>query len=99
MIANLTAPLLVPLAGRIAAGEIEAPQTLVLSGLLRTERDRVAAAYDVAGLAVEEEIVSGDWAALLLGRENPAQNPARPPGECRRSADRVTQPASRGSAT
>ncbi len=66
--ANLTAPLLIPLAGRIAAGAIEAPERMVVSGLLRTERDRVAAAYADAGLAVAAELESGDWAALLLGR-------------------------------
>ncbi len=68
VVANLTAPLLLPLAARMAAGEIARPERLVLSGLLRSERDQVAAAYVAAGLSVEREIESGDWAALLLSR-------------------------------
>ena len=36
VVANLTAPLLLPLAARIAAGEIATPARMVLSGLLRT---------------------------------------------------------------
>jgi ribosomal protein L11 methyltransferase len=66
--ANLTAPLLVPLAERMAAGEIATPDHLVLSGMLTSERDRVAAAYAAAGLTVAEERGAGDWAALLLAR-------------------------------
>jgi len=66
--ANLTAPLLVPLAERIAAGAIPAPEHLVVSGLLSAERERVVAAYRHAGLGVEESLASGEWAALLLIR-------------------------------
>ena len=68
VVANLTAPLLIPLAERMAAGSIEVPQRMILSGLLRTERDRVVAAYGSAGLVVGETGESGDWAALLLSR-------------------------------
>jgi len=68
VVANLTAPLLLPLADRMAAGEIEVPERMVLSGLLRTERERVAAAYEAAGLIAEETRESGDWAALSLCR-------------------------------
>ena len=66
--ANLTAPLLIPLAERMAAGAIAVPERMVLSGLLGTERDRVAAAYETAALHVEVELADGDWAALLLAR-------------------------------
>jgi ribosomal protein L11 methyltransferase len=66
VVANLTAPLLLPLAERMAAGEIDAPERMVVSGLLRTERERVAGAYRAAGLGVEGELADGDWAALLL---------------------------------
>lgn len=68
VVANLTAPLLVPLAGRIAAGEIALPERMIVSGLLGSERDRVAGAYREAGLRVEDELAAGEWAALLLGR-------------------------------
>jgi ribosomal protein L11 methyltransferase len=64
--ANLTAPLLLPLAGRLAAGEIAIPDRLVVSGLLTAERDRVAGAFAGAGLAVADELGGGEWAALLL---------------------------------
>ena len=66
--ANLTAPLLIPLAERMAAGAIAVPGRMVLSGLLGTERDRVAATYEAAALSVEVELADGDWAALLLAR-------------------------------
>jgi ribosomal protein L11 methyltransferase len=66
VVANLTAPLLVPLAGRMAEGEIAIPGRMVVSGLLRTERERVVAAYAAAGLAVEDGIEDGDWAALSM---------------------------------
>ena len=66
VVANLTSPLLLPLAARIAAGEIASPGRMVLSGLLVSERDEVAGAYAAAGLEVERAIESGDWAALSL---------------------------------
>jgi ribosomal protein L11 methyltransferase len=66
VVANLTAPLLLPLGGRISSGEIATPRRMILSGLLAGERDRVADAYATAGLAVERQIEAGDWAALSL---------------------------------
>ena len=42
--------------------------TLVLSGLLPTELDEVAAAFAPAGMAEAERRQDGDWAALLLRR-------------------------------
>lgn len=66
VVANLTAPLLIPLAARIAGGEIRRPERIVLSGLLCSERDRVTDSYAAAGLRVERGVESGDWAALLL---------------------------------
>ena len=66
VVANLTAPLLVPLAERMEAGEIAVPDRMVVSGLLSSERDRVTAAFGAAGLAVEDGIESGDWAGLSM---------------------------------
>lgn len=66
VVANLTAPLLVPLAERMEAGGIAVPGRMVVSGLLRSERDRVTEAFGGAGLAVEDAIESGDWAGLSL---------------------------------
>jgi len=68
VVANLTAPLLIPLAARMAGGEIAVPERAVLSGLLVAERDRVASAYEGAGLRIERECAAGDWAALALAR-------------------------------
>ncbi|HTU95887.1 MAG TPA: 50S ribosomal protein L11 methyltransferase [Solirubrobacteraceae bacterium] len=46
----------------------ELPATLILSGLLATEADRVSAAYAQRGHAERERRVSGEWAALRLVR-------------------------------
>jgi ribosomal protein L11 methyltransferase len=51
-----------------AASQRELPPTLILSGLLATEADRVADAYAERGHAERERRVSGEWAALLLTR-------------------------------
>jgi ribosomal protein L11 methyltransferase len=51
-----------------AAAQRELPPTLILSGLLAAEADRVAAAYARRGHGERERQVSGDWAALLLIR-------------------------------
>ena len=66
VVANLTSPLLLELAARLGSGEVERPGTLVLSGLLRSEVDRVSAAYAEAGFAEEDRRERGEWAALLL---------------------------------
>jgi ribosomal protein L11 methyltransferase len=61
LVANLTAPLLEEVAGRITPP----PGWLVCSGLLATEIDRVTAALAGAGIEVAESRRRGDWAALL----------------------------------
>ncbi len=68
VVANLLTPLLVELAARMAAGEIATPATLVLSGLLASEADRVEDAFAAAGCSAEATVSSGEWAALLLRR-------------------------------
>lgn len=62
--ANLTRPLLLEIAGRLAA--VDAPRQVVLSGLLAAEADEVASAFAAAGLVERERRAQGDWAALLL---------------------------------
>jgi ribosomal protein L11 methyltransferase len=62
VVANLTAPLLVAVAGRLT----EPPRRLVCSGMLAAEVEQVAGAFAERGLVVDEERSSGDWAALLL---------------------------------
>jgi ribosomal protein L11 methyltransferase len=49
-----------------AASQRELPPTLILSGLLASEADRVAAAYAQRGHAERERRICGEWAALLL---------------------------------
>jgi ribosomal protein L11 methyltransferase len=51
-----------------AATQAELPPTLILSGLLAAEADRVAAAYAQRGHGERERRVSGEWAALWLAR-------------------------------
>ena len=79
-VANLTAPVLFELAGQLVSGKggrgrtrrclpappSPPPAALILSGLLPTELDEVAAAFEPAGLAERERRRDGDWAALLL---------------------------------
>src|SRR5204863_5956279 len=60
--ANLTAPLLDDVAGRLG----RAPERLICSGMLRTEVEQVEEAFRARGLTVAERRSSGDWAALLL---------------------------------
>jgi ribosomal protein L11 methyltransferase len=63
-LANLTAPLLLAIAGSPAIGS--QPRALVLSGLLASERERVVDAFDARGYEIAGERVRGDWAALRL---------------------------------
>jgi ribosomal protein L11 methyltransferase len=62
VVANLTSPLLLSIAGRIE----NPPRTMVLSGLLARELDGVARAFGDAGLAEARRLADGDWAALCL---------------------------------
>lgn len=64
LVANLTAPLLVSVASRIA----DPPTTVVCSGLLADERDEVVGAFAEVGLEPAGELEAGGWAALLLRR-------------------------------
>jgi ribosomal protein L11 methyltransferase len=50
-----------------AAFQRELPGTLIVSGLLATEADGIAAAYAQRGHAERRRQVAGEWAALLLG--------------------------------
>jgi ribosomal protein L11 methyltransferase len=63
VVANLTAPLLVRVAERLA----QPPRWLVASGMLQAEVGQVEGTFGARGLAVAEWRQSGDWAALLFG--------------------------------
>jgi ribosomal protein L11 methyltransferase len=70
VLANLLRPLLLELAGSIAA----APAQLIASGLLRAEADEVAAAFaERLGLHERARRESGEWAALWLSAERGAR--------------------------
>jgi ribosomal protein L11 methyltransferase len=62
VVANLTAPLLLEVAGRM----VEAPRHLLCSGMLRPEADDVAEAFSARGLEVRTHRDDGDWTALAL---------------------------------
>ncbi|MFI5028457.1 MAG: 50S ribosomal protein L11 methyltransferase [Solirubrobacterales bacterium] len=67
-VANLTAPVLLSLAEQLkdrGAPPLVA-ETLILSGLLPSELDQVAAAFGRTCLLEAERRLDGDWAALLL---------------------------------
>jgi ribosomal protein L11 methyltransferase len=66
--ANLLRPLLLAVARGGFAGE--APERLVVSGLLAHEADEVTAAFGAHGLAERERRHGGEWAALLLTRSS-----------------------------
>jgi ribosomal protein L11 methyltransferase len=64
VVANLTAPLLRELSGRLAARPDVLPRRLVCSGLLAREADGLAGAFAQAGLDEADHRRSGDWAAI-----------------------------------
>jgi ribosomal protein L11 methyltransferase len=65
VVANMTSPILKAVAGHLDSG---LPRVLVLSGILPSELDEVAAAFAPAGFAGHGRRRAGDWAALLLRR-------------------------------
>jgi ribosomal protein L11 methyltransferase len=67
VLANLLAPLLLTWCERMAAmGDVKRPHTVIASGLLTGEADRIAAAFAGLGYAEADRRIQGDWAALLL---------------------------------
>ena len=64
MLANLLAPLLRTLASRLEGRS--RPARLIVSGLLRSEADEIAAAFAPLGLTERARLSRGDWSALLL---------------------------------
>ncbi len=63
--ANLTAPLLVAVAALLAAAPAR-PATMILSGLLSAEAERVEAAFAAAGMRRAGGLEVEGWGALLL---------------------------------
>ncbi len=65
-VANLTAPLLEAVAAGLAEGNL--PSTLICSGLLNTEYDRVAEAFGPHGFVETGRGAMGDWGSLVFAR-------------------------------
>jgi ribosomal protein L11 methyltransferase len=81
VVANMTAPILREIAAHLEQGRSRqslpavaltspppTPTTFVLSGLLPSELDEIAAAFAPLGLAEADRRQDGDWAALYLSR-------------------------------
>jgi ribosomal protein L11 methyltransferase len=66
--ANLTAPVLAAVAGRLGPDSASIPRAVVCSGLLKGEVDDIAAAFAATGLRERSRRHDGDWHALLLAR-------------------------------
>lgn len=66
VVANMTSPILIAIAGQLGLG---VPSTVVCSGILPGELDGVAGAFGESGLDEAERRIDGDWAALLLRRD------------------------------
>lgn len=65
-VANLTAPILLEVAARLTGGNL--PRTLICSGLLTTEYERVAAAFAPFDLVETDRDRIGEWGSLVLER-------------------------------
>lgn len=63
-VANLVAPMLIDLAGRLDPENL--PGTLICSGILNEEIDAVAEAFAPAGLREAGRATAGTWSALTL---------------------------------
>jgi ribosomal protein L11 methyltransferase len=74
VVANLLAPLLVAWAARLAEAR-ELPRTVIASGLLAGEADRVAEAFAGLGFSEAKRQLQGEWAALILSA--PCASPPR----------------------
>jgi ribosomal protein L11 methyltransferase len=69
VLANLLAPLLLAWCERMAAADRKRPRTVIASGLLADEADRVSLAFGERGYTETDRRTQGDWAALLLGAQ------------------------------
>jgi ribosomal protein L11 methyltransferase len=63
VVANLLAPLVVELAGRL-----DRARRVIAGGILADEADQVASAFAAAGLRERRRVRAGDWVALLVER-------------------------------
>jgi ribosomal protein L11 methyltransferase len=78
VIANILAGPLVSMAPELAA-IADADATIVLAGLLETQREQVVAAFAACGCALEEVDRRGDWTILRLTAGEARYVPSTPP--------------------
>jgi len=78
VIANILAGPLVSMAPELAA-IADADATIVLAGLLETQRAQVVAAFEACGCALEEIARRGDWTVLRLRAGAVRYVPSSPP--------------------
>jgi ribosomal protein L11 methyltransferase len=78
VIANILAGPLVSMAPELAA-IADSRATIVLAGLLETQREQVVAAFAACGCALEEVDRRGDWTILRLRAGETRYVPATPP--------------------
>lgn len=78
LIANILAGPLVSMAPELAA-IADARATIVLAGLLETQREQVVAAFEACGCMLEEFDRRGDWTILRLTAGEARYIPASPP--------------------
>lgn len=72
VVANITAPILLAIAGLLK----EAPRRLICSGVLEAEADQVGDAFARHGLAERRRLTSGGWVALRLETSIVSDTPA-----------------------
>ena len=68
MLANITAEVLVGLAGSIPKN-LKPGGKLILSGIIHSRLDAVVRAFEAAGLKLIEKRAKGEWNALVFGRD------------------------------
>lgn len=68
VIANILAGPLIDMAADISAA-VAKGGTLILSGLLETQTDKVSAAYAAQGLTLSDRLIRDEWAVLTLRRD------------------------------
>jgi ribosomal protein L11 methylase PrmA len=66
VLANLLAPLLLHWCEQMGPPTTKRPRSVIASGLLASEADRVSGAFSRAGYSEERRLERGEWAALLL---------------------------------
>ena len=68
MVANILAPIIIRLFGDGLADLAELGGTVILSGILQEQEEKVLDVVQAKGLALNERKQIGDWVAMLLSK-------------------------------